>query len=71
MQASDETNGAAGNAYMDNTPQEQMQEERLNRIESKNRTVDVDTNLARFKVHSDEQHRPLKHRCGGLACLRA
>lgn len=39
---------------MDNTPQEQMQEERLNRIESKNRNVDVDTNIARFKVHSDD-----------------
>lgn len=35
---------------MDNTPQEQMQEERLNRIESVNRNTGVEENLQRFKV---------------------
>lgn len=35
---------------MDNTPQEQMQEERMNRVESVNRNVDVETNLKRFMV---------------------
>jgi len=36
-----------GKGYMDNTPQEQMQEERLNKIESKNRNNSVEDNLAR------------------------
>ncbi len=39
-----------GKAYMDNTPQEQMQEERLNRVESKHRNNSVADNLARFET---------------------
>lgn len=39
-----------GHAYMDNTPQEKMQEERLNRQESVNRNNSVVDNLARFEA---------------------
>jgi hypothetical protein len=42
-----------GKAFMDNTPQEQMQEERLNRKESANRNNPVEENLERFKVRRD------------------
>ena len=40
----------AGKAFMDDTPQEQMQEERMQRKESKNRDAPVELNLERLKV---------------------
>jgi len=39
-----------GKAYMDNTPQEKMQEERLNRVESVHRNNSVEENLKRFEA---------------------
>ncbi len=41
-----------GKAYMDDTPQEQMQAERLERVESKRRNEPVEVNLERFKVRA-------------------
>jgi hypothetical protein len=39
-----------GLAYMDNTPQEQMQAERMERVESMNRNNPIKDNLERFKA---------------------
>ncbi|KAK4622576.1 putative glutamate--tRNA ligase, cytoplasmic [Fulvia fulva] len=39
----------AGNAYADNTPQEQLREERMQRIESSHRNDSIDDNLAHFE----------------------
>jgi glutamyl-tRNA synthetase len=38
-----------GNAYADDTPQEQLQEERRNRVESKRRNIPVEESLAHFE----------------------
>ena len=40
---------------MDNTPQEKMQEERLNHIESVHRNSTVETNLALFEVRLGQE----------------
>lgn len=53
----------SGNAFMDDTPQEKMREEREERVHSKHRDASVATNLERFKAM-----------CEGSApefCLRA
>ncbi|KAK6428733.1 glutamate--tRNA ligase, partial [Oleoguttula sp. CCFEE 5521] len=39
----------AGKAYADDTPQEQLRAERMDRVESKHRNADAETSLAKFK----------------------
>ena len=39
----------SGKAYADNTPQEQLRDERMNKVDSKNRNNDIDENLRHFE----------------------